>query len=144
MKIGMSHGAGGEIMQGLISGIILENIKNKSVNGGIGLEELDDGATIPLDEYEIVISTDSHTIDPIFFPGGDIGKISIAGTVNDVSVMGAKPLAIASAMIISEGFSSEDLEKIVKSMDAVATEAGVAIVTGAVIQRSWRKINWTR
>lgn len=130
MKIGMSHGAGGEIMQGLISGIILENIKNKSVNGGIGLEELDDGATIPLDEYEIVISTDSHTINPIFFPGGDIGKISIAGTVNDVSVMGAKPLAIASAMIISEGFSSEDLEKIVKSMDAVATEAGVAIVTG--------------
>lgn len=130
MKIGMSHGAGGEIMQGLISGIILENIKNKNVNGGIGLDELDDGATIPLGEYEIVVSTDSHTIDPIFFPGGDIGKISVAGTVNDVSVMGAKPLAIASAMVISEGFSSEDLEKIVKSMDAVATEAGIAIVTG--------------
>lgn len=130
MKIGMSHGAGGEIMQGLISEIILENIQNKNVNGGIGLDELDDGATIPLDEYEIVISTDSHTVDPIFFPGGDIGKISVAGTVNDVSVMGAKPLAIANAMVISEGFSSEDLEKIVKSMDAVATEAGVAIVTG--------------
>jgi len=126
----MSHGAGGEIMQGLISGIIRENIKNKNVNGGIGLDELDDGATIPLDEYEIVISTDSHTVNPIFFPGGDIGKISIAGTVNDVSVMGAKPLAIANAMVISEGFPSEDLEKIVKSMDAVATEAGVAIITG--------------
>ena len=126
----MSHGAGGEIMQGLISGIIRDNIKNKNVKGGIGLDELDDGATIPLDEYEIVISTDSHTIDPIFFPGGDIGKISIAGTVNDVSVMGAKPLAIANAMVISEGFPSEDLEKIVKSMDAVATEAGVAIITG--------------
>lgn len=130
MKIGMAHGAGGEIMQGLISGIIRDNIKNKNVKGGIGLDELDDGATIPLDEYEIVVSTDSHTIDPIFFPGGDIGKISIAGTVNDVSVMGAKPLAIANAMVISEGFPSEDLEKIVKSMDAVATEAGVAIVTG--------------
>ncbi len=117
-------------MQGLISGIIRENIKNKNVNGGIGLDELDDGATIPLDEYEIVISTDSHTVNPIFFPGGDIGKISIAGTVNDVSVMGAKPLAIANAMVISEGFPSEDLEKIVKSMDAVATEAGVAIITG--------------
>lgn len=126
----MAHGAGGEIMQGLISGIIRDNIKNKNVKGGIGLDELDDGATIPLDEYEIVVSTDSHTIDPIFFPGGDIGKISIAGTVNDVSVMGAKPLAIANAMVISEGFPSEDLEKIVKSMDAVATEAGVAIVTG--------------
>ena len=117
-------------MQGLISGIIRENIKNKNVNGGIGLDELDDGATIPLDEYEIVISTDSHTVNPIFFPGWDIGKISIAGTVNDVSVMGAKPLAIANAMVISEGFPSEDLEKIVKSMDAVATEAGVAIITG--------------
>lgn len=130
MKIGMSHGAGGEIMQELISNIILENIQNKRVDGGIGLDELDDGATIPLEDYEIVISTDSHTIDPIFFPGGDIGKIAMAGTVNDVSVMGAKPLAIASAMIISEGFSGDDLEKIVKSMDAVATESGVAIVTG--------------
>lgn len=130
MKIGMSHGAGGEMMQSLISDIILENIENKNVNGGVGLDELDDGATIPLDGQEIVISTDSHTIDPIFFPGGDIGKISIAGTVNDVSVMGAKPLAIANAMIISEGFSSDDLEQIVKSMDSVAREAGVAIVTG--------------
>lgn len=117
-------------MQSLISGIILENIKNKKVNGGVGLDELDDGATIPLGEHEIVISTDSHTIDPIFFPGGDIGKISIAGTVNDVSVMGAKPLAIASAMVISEGFSSDDLKRIVKSMDLISREVDVAIVTG--------------
>lgn len=130
MKIGMSHGAGGEIMQGLISDIILKNTKNKKVNGGVGLEELDDGATIPLGDYEVVFSTDSHTIDPIFFPGGDIGKLSIAGTVNDVSMMGARPLAIASAMIISEGFSTDDLEKIVKSMDLTSAEAGVAIVTG--------------
>ncbi|MCE5213904.1 MAG: hydrogenase expression/formation protein HypE [Methanobacterium sp.] len=130
MKINMSHGAGGEIMQSLISEIILGNIKNKKVNDGVGLDELDDGATIPLGEYEVVISTDSHTIDPIFFPGGDIGKISIAGTVNDVSVMGAKPLAIASAMIISEGFSSDDLEKIIQSMDSISTESGVAIITG--------------
>jgi hydrogenase expression/formation protein HypE len=130
MKIGMSHGAGGEIMQDLISDIILGNIKNKKVNGGVGLEELDDGASIPFGEYEIIISTDSHTIHPIFFPGGDIGKISMAGTINDVSVMGAKPLAIASAMVLSEGFLSEDLTKIVKSMDAVSREVNVAIVTG--------------
>jgi len=130
MKIGMSHGAGGGVMQGLISEIILGNLKNKNVNGGIGLEDLDDGATIPFEDYEIVISTDSHTIDPIFFPGGDIGTISIAGTVNDVSVMGAKPLAIANAMVISEGFSGEDFEKIIKSMDKVCTETGVAIITG--------------
>jgi hydrogenase expression/formation protein HypE len=130
MKIGMSHGAGGGIMQGLISEIILENLKNKSVNGGVGLEDLDDGATIPFDDYEIVISTDSHTVDPIFFPGGDIGTISIAGTVNDVSVMGAKPLAIANAMVISEGFPGEDFERIIKSMDVVCREANVAIITG--------------
>jgi hydrogenase expression/formation protein HypE len=100
------------------------------VNGGVGLDELDDGASIPFGEYEIIISTDSHTIHPIFFPGGDIGKISMAGTINDVSVMGAKPLAIASAMVLSEGFLSEDLTKIVKSMDAVSREVDVAIVTG--------------
>jgi len=130
MKIGMSHGAGGEIMQSLISDMILGNIKNKRVNGGVGLENLDDGATIPLGEHEIVISTDSHTIDPLFFPGGDIGRISIAGTVNDVSVMGARPLAIANAMIISEGFSGDELERIIKSMDEVCQETGVSIVTG--------------
>jgi hydrogenase expression/formation protein HypE len=130
MKIGMPHGAGGEIMQGLISDIILGNIKNKSVNGGVGLEALDDGATIPLGEYEIVISTDSHTIDPLFFPGGDIGRISMAGTVNDVAMMGARPLAIANAMVISEGFNVDDLERIVQSMDEVCQETGVAIVTG--------------
>lgn len=78
-------------MQGLISDIILGNIQNKSVNGGVGLEALDDGATIPLGEYEIVISTDSHTIDPLFFPGGDIGRISMAGTVNDVAMMRPVP-----------------------------------------------------
>lgn len=130
MKINMSHGAGGGIMQGLISEIILGNLKNKRVNGGVGLDDLDDGATIPWEDYEIVISTDSHTVNPIFFPGGDIGTISIAGTVNDVSVMGAKPLAIANAMVISEGFSGEDFEKIIKSMDAVCQEVDVAIITG--------------
>ncbi|MGZ4857803.1 MAG: hydrogenase expression/formation protein HypE [Methanobacteriaceae archaeon] len=130
MKIGMSHGAGGEIMQRLISDMILGNIKNTKVDGGVGLEDLDDGATIPLGEYEIVISTDSHTIDPLFFPGGDIGRISMAGTINDVSVMGARPLAISSAMVISEGFTSEELERIIHSMDEVSQETDVAIITG--------------
>jgi len=130
MKISMAHGAGGEMMQNLISEIIIGNIKNKKVDGGIGLEEMDDGATIPLGDYEIVISTDSHTITPYFFPGGDIGKLSITGTVNDVAVMGAKPLAIANAMVISEGFTSDEFERIIKSMDEACTESGVAIVTG--------------
>lgn len=130
MKIGMSHGAGGEVMQSLISDIILNNITNKKVDGGVGLDDLDDGASIPLGDYEIVISTDGHTVDPLFFPGGDIGRISIAGTVNDVAVMGAKPLAIANAMIIREGFPGDDLETIIKSMDEVCLETGVSIITG--------------
>lgn len=130
MKIDMSHGAGGEIMQNFISHMILENLKLKQVAGGVGLDDLDDGATVPLGGNEIIISTDSHTIDPIFFPGGDIGRISMAGTVNDIAMMGARPLAIANAMIISEGFSSQDLEKILKSMNQVSEEVGVAIITG--------------
>jgi len=130
MKIGMSHGAGGEVMGKLISQTIVNNISKKSVNGGIGLDALDDGATIPLGDKEIVITTDGHTINPLFFPGGDIGRISAAGTINDVSVMGAKPLAITNAMIIKEGFSIEDLDKIIKSMDETCMEADVAIVAG--------------
>ena len=129
-KIGMGHGAGGEVMGNLIAETILNNITKKSVNGGISLDALDDGATIPLGDYEIVITTDGHTINPLFFPGGDIGRISAAGTINDVSVMGAKPLAITNAMIIKEGFPIEDLDKIMKSMDETCAEADVAIIAG--------------
>lgn len=130
MKIGMSHGAGGEVMGKLISETILNNLSKKSVNGGIGLDALDDGATIPLGDSEIVLTTDGHTINPLFFPGGDIGRISAAGTINDVSVMGAKPLAITNAMVIKEGFLIEDLDKIIKSMNETCMESDVAIVAG--------------
>ena len=71
MKIGMSHGAGGEVMGNLISQTILNNLSKKSVEGGYGLDALDDGATIPLGDYEIVVTTDGHTVNPLFFPGGD-------------------------------------------------------------------------
>lgn len=130
MKIGMSHGAGGEVMENLISETILNNLTKKEVNGGISLDALDDGATIPLGDYEIVVTTDGHTVNPLFFPGGDIGRISAAGTINDVSVMGAKPLAITNAMILQEGFSIDDLDKIMKSMNETCAEADVAVITG--------------
>ena len=130
MKIGMSHGAGGEVMGNLISETILNNLSKKAVEGGLGLDALDDGATIPLGDYEIVFTTDGHTVNPLFFPGGDIGRISAAGTINDVSVMGAKPLAISNAMILQEGFPIEDLDKIIKSMSATCEEADVAVITG--------------
>ncbi|MDR0900767.1 MAG: hydrogenase expression/formation protein HypE [Methanobrevibacter sp.] len=130
MKIGMSHGAGGEVMSTLINETIINNLSKKSVNGGIGLDALDDGATIPIGDYEIVITTDGHTINPLFFPGGDIGRISAAGTINDVAVMGAKPLAITNAMIIKEGFNIDNLDKIMKSMDETCQEADVAVIAG--------------
>ena len=81
-------------------------------------------------DIEVVVSTDSYTVKPIFFPGGDIGKLAMCGTINDVSVMGAKPLAVASALVIEEGFLTEELERITRSMDHVCREAGVSIITG--------------
>ena len=130
-KINMVHGAGGEVMQGMISDIILNNVSKTSVNGGIGLEALDDSATIPIDDEHVIVTTiDSHTVQPLFFPGGDIGRISAAGTLNDISVMGVRPLSLNNAMVISEGFERSDLEKIVKSMDETCQEVGAAIITG--------------
>ncbi|MDR2830573.1 MAG: hydrogenase expression/formation protein HypE [Methanobrevibacter sp.] len=130
MKIEMSHGAGGKVMGELISEVILKNISKKSVNGGIGLNALDDGATIPLGDNEIVITTDGHTINPLFFPGGNIGRIAAAGAINDVSVMGAKPLAITNGMIIKEGFDIDDLDKIIKSMNETCEEVDVGVIAG--------------
>ena len=113
-------------MGNLISQTILNNLSKKSVEGGYGLDALDDGATIPLGDYEIVVTTDGHTVNPLFFPGGDIGRISAAGTINDVS----KPLAISNAMILQEGFPIEDLDKIIKSLSDTCEEADVAVITG--------------
>ncbi len=130
-KINMTHGAGGEVMQSMISDIILGNITKTSVNGGIGLEQLDDSATIPIDDEHVVVTTiDSHTVDPLFFPGGDIGRISAAGTLNDISVMGVKPLSLSNAMVISEGFKKSDLETIIKSMNDTCKEVDAAVITG--------------
>lgn len=78
----------------------------------------------------IVFSTDSHTVKPIFFPGGDIGMLAVAGTINDVAVMGAKPIALSAGFIIEEGFEIDNLEKIIKSMGKLSSDAGVPIVTG--------------
>jgi len=131
MKITLDHGAGGELMEQLISGVILANITKRKV-GAVGLEDLDDGASISLDGEgkEIVLTTDAHTVKPLFFPGGDIGKLSVCGTVNDLSMMGARPVAMANTFVIEEGFPFEDLERIVKSMDGAAKGSGVSIIAG--------------
>ncbi len=128
--IELAHGAGGVAMSKLIKEVILPLIGKRKVSGGIGLDELDDGATIPLGDLNIVVATDGHTVDPIFFPGGDIGRLAVAGTVNDLLMMGAEPLAITCAMIIEEGFQIADLKRIVKSMSDTCMEAGVALIAG--------------
>jgi hydrogenase expression/formation protein HypE len=137
MEITLGHGAGGELTDSIIKELILPEFSLKKA-GLVGLEELDDGATITLGDKEIVITTDGHTVKPLFFPGGDIGKLAVCGTINDLAVMGAKPLALTNAMVMQEGFPSEELEKILKSMDAAAKEVGAAIIAGdtKVMERS--------
>ncbi|RLF12840.1 MAG: hydrogenase expression/formation protein HypE [Thermoprotei archaeon] len=126
----LAHGAGGTVMVDLIKSLIIQNIKRRRVYDGLGLDEMDDGASLPLGDYEVVLTMDGHTVDPIFFPGGDIGKLAVAGTINDLAVMGAKPLAIMDSIVVEEGFPLQKLERIVRSMNDVAEEVGVAIVHG--------------
>ncbi|AEK72753.1 hydrogenase expression/formation protein HypE [Thermococcus sp. 4557] len=128
-KIKLEHGAGGEIMEELLRDVVLKSLSLKSA-GGIGLDALDDGAAIPFGDKHLVFTIDGHTVKPLFFPGGDIGRLAVSGTVNDLAVMGAKPLALANSMIIGEGFDGEDLKRILRSMDETAKEVPVPIVTG--------------
>lgn len=123
-KILLSHGSGGKQTNRLISKLFLKYFNNDV------LSEMNDSAHLLLDSNKVVFTTDSFVVNPIFFNGGDIGKLSICGTVNDISVSGAKPLFLSSAFIIEEGFSMEKLEIIVKSMADEAKRAGVKIVTG--------------
>jgi hydrogenase expression/formation protein HypE len=127
MKVNMMHGAGGEVM-----GELLQTLTKFTHNnaGGIGLEALDDGAVIPLNGQNLVFTTDSHIVRPIFFPCGDIGRISVCGTINDLAMMGGRPIALSCGMIIEEGFDIADLAKIVASMDEALGEAGANLVTG--------------
>ncbi len=113
----------------LVQDLILNKVKKVNV-GGIGLKELDDGATIPIGDKNLVLTTDSHVVKPIFFPGGDIGKLAVAGTINDLAVMGAKPLAMTLSLIIEEGFPKSDLDKIAESISKSLQEADTALITG--------------
>lgn len=127
MKVNMMHGAGGEVMGELL--LTLTKFRHNNA-GGIGLEAMDDGAVIPFKGENLVFTTDSHVVRPIFFPGGDIGRISVCGTVNDLAMMGGKPIALSCGMIIEEGFEIDDLARIVSSMDEALGEAGANLVTG--------------
>lgn len=120
----LSHGSGGKIMDDLISKLFIWAFDNPYLN------KKDDQAVIELNGQRFAFSTDSFVVDPLFFPGGNIGELAVNGTVNDVAMSGAKPLFLSAGFIIEEGFSMLDLKKIVGSMRTSAAKAGVMIVTG--------------
>ncbi len=122
--ISLDHGSGGLASQNLISGLFLKHLTCPA------LHDLEDCAV--LEEYagRVAISTDSYVVDPIFFPGGNIGELAVNGTINDLSMRGARPIALSLALIIEEGFSMSDLEQIIVSTARASEDAGVAIVTG--------------
>lgn len=128
----ISHGAGGRKMDELISFISkIIDIKNNQEDI-IGPEEMDDSSILPIDveQREIVMTTDSHTVDPIFFRGGNIGSLAVAGTINDLVVMGSKPQYLTLGLIIEEGFKFNDLAEICKSIGEMIKNSEVRIVTG--------------
>ncbi len=128
-SITLAHGSGGKAMRDLIDEIFVKEFANDQ------LALLEDQARFDLTALQahgdrLAVTTDSYVIDPLFFPGGDIGKLAVTGTVNDLAVSGAKPLYLTCGMILEEGLAIDDLRRIVRSMQTTAQQAGVKIVTG--------------
>lgn len=121
----MLHGAGGTVMHDLVKNYIV-NYFGGAIDIDVPLEALDDAAVVG----DLVLKTDSHAVKPIFFPGGDIGRLAVCGTVNDIAVLGAEPYALACGFILEEGLSFTNFEKILASMRQACEEAGVSIITG--------------
>jgi len=124
MKIEMKHGAGGEEMQNFIKNEIASFFENDGFE--VGLAELDDAGVAD----NVVVTTDSYTVKPIFFPGGNIGKLAVSGTVNDIYAIGGKAKVMTSSFIIEDGFDMEDFRKIVRSMAEMLKFSGTKIITG--------------
>ncbi len=122
--ISLDHGSGGLASQNLISGLFLKYLTCPQ------LRDLEDCAVLGEFAGRIAMSTDSYVVDPLFFPGGDIGALAVHGTINDLAMRGACPLALSLALIIEEGFPLADLERVIASVARCCEEAGVAIVTG--------------
>lgn len=123
-EIVLGHGSGGRLTHRLIEKMILPTFRNAL------LEPLHDGAVFPVSEGKLAFTTDSYVVKPIFFPGGDIGKLAIHGTVNDLAMCGARPLHLSAAFIIEEGFPMQDFWRVLQSMREAADAAGVSLVTG--------------
>ena len=123
-EIVLAHGSGGTLSRQLVDKIILPQFRNEL------LEPLHDGAIFSLGEQRLAFTTDSFVVNPIFFPGGDIGKLAIYGTINDLAMCGARPRYLSASFILEEGLPMEDFWRVVQSMRAAADDAKVALVTG--------------
>jgi hydrogenase expression/formation protein HypE len=123
-RILLAHGSGGTMMRELIDDVFVREFEEDA------LKRLDDAASLPFPGDRIAMSTDTYVVNPVFFPGGDIGKLAICGTVNDVATSGATPLYISVGFVLEEGFPVAELRRILESMRDAAHEAGVHIVTG--------------
>jgi hydrogenase expression/formation protein HypE len=123
-EIVLAHGSGGKLSQQLIQKMVLPQFRNDF------LEPLHDGAVLPFSNARVAFSTDSYVVSPIFFPGGDIGKLAIHGTVNDLAMCGARPLYLSAAFILEEGMPMQDFWRVTRSMREAAASAGVILVTG--------------
>ena len=123
-RIDMSHGAGGKATHKLIEGLLLPAFDNPA------LAPLADAATLPFGDSRIALTTDSYVVRPLVFPGGSIGELAVNGTVNDLAVSGATPLALSAALIVEEGLETEVLAREIEAMAAAAGSAGVSIATG--------------
>ena len=123
--ITMLHGAGGTVMHDLVKNYIVKYFGGASI-AEVPLEALDDAAVVD----GIVLKSDSHVVKPIFFLGGDIGRLAVSGTVNDIAVLGAEPYALTCGFVLEEGLALADFERILASMQRTCKEAGVSIVTG--------------
>jgi len=123
-RIDMSHGAGGKATHKLIEGLLLPALDNPA------LAPLDDAATLPFGDSRIALTTDSYVVRPLVFPGGSIGELAVNGTVNDLAVSGATPLALSAALIVEEGLQTEILAHEIEAMARSAEKAGVSVATG--------------
>ena len=133
-RVTLKQGGGGRAMRALIEKLFVRDfatLPQHELNGGVGIAAMDDGAAVRIGDEWLVITTDSHVIHPIFFPGGDIGRLSISGTVNDLAMMGAtRVLGLTCSVILEEGFALDSLEAIQRSMVAACVESNAPVVTG--------------
>lgn len=130
--INLSHGGGSRETWEIIEKLIVSKVPmgKRRTSGGYGIDVLDDGAVIKVGDKYVVVTTDSFTVNPIFFPGGNIGSLAASGTINDLVVMGAKPVAFMDTVVVEEGFPLKELEEIVETMINLVLSEGLALIGG--------------